>query len=152
MKAAAFALLVLVSLNAFASEEGDERAIEDCISHWGKTPFKPHPKYRTINTKVKVMGIGGDIHDEKKTSEPELVLIKPSVTVMAKTALNLMNPNGWYCIKANVSVLGKSEINLNCKANLATSGDGATVLGGKDDDSGGGVAVLGSIRVNKKCE
>jgi len=41
---------------------------------------------------------------------------------------------------------------LNCKANLASSKDGATVLGGKDDDAGGGVAVLGSIRVNKKCQ
>lgn len=151
MKKVVLALLVFGSLGCFAAEEGDIDAVKNCIEHWGKTPFKANPRFRVISSKVKVMGIGGDINDTKKTSEPELVLIKPSVTVMAKTALNLMNPNGWYCIKANVSVLGKSEINLNCKANLATSNDGTTVLGGKDEDAGGGVAVLGSIRVNKKC-
>jgi hypothetical protein len=139
---------MLLSVVCWAQEDGDDIAIQNCLKHWSKSPFKGHPHYRTVATTVKVLGIGGDIKEMGSTPKPELVLIKPSVTVLAKTSIQLMNPNGWYCIKANVSVLGKSAIELHCKANLATSKDGATVLGGSDT---GGVAVLGSIRVERIC-
>jgi len=40
-------------------------------------------------------------------------LVKPAVSVMAKTVLQLKNPNGWYCLKGRTSVLGKIEIQLD---------------------------------------
>jgi len=62
--------------------------------------------------------------------------------VLSKSDLNLLNPNGWSCLKGQVSVLSKSKIHLHFKAKLASSKDGVTVLGGHDQDSG--VTVLGS--------
>ena len=119
------------------------------LDHWAKHPFsKKNPHYRTIATKVKVLGIGDNINDETATKIPDLVLIKPSVAVLSKISMRLMNPNGWYCLKTSVSVLGKSAISLNCKASLASSKDGANVLGANET---GGVSVLGSLRVNREC-
>jgi hypothetical protein len=72
-------------------------------------------------------------------------LIKANVAVLSKATLDLMNPQGWYCLKGQVSVLGKSEIHLHCSAHLTSSSDGATVMGASDTDKG--VTVLGSTRV-----
>ena len=46
-----------------------------------------------------------------------------------------------------MAVLGKTQIELACKANLASSEDGATVLGGGEGN--GGVTVLGSSRIER---
>jgi len=130
------------------ASESDESAIQSCLAHWGKHPFSAKdPKYRVIQGRVKVMGIGGDIKDDEKTAQPELVLVKPQVNVMGKSEMNLLNPNGWYCLKSKVAVLGKTVINLHCKASLASSADGATVLGGADEQNG--VTVLGSSKLNR---
>ena len=127
------------------AEDSDE--IQTCLTKWGKTPFTKTSKFRVIGARVKVMGIGKDIDDKVVTSEPELVFIRPAVTVMGKTAINLGNPNGWYCLKGDVAVMGKMEINVNCKAHFASSKDGATVMG--SDDHGTGTTVMGSTRVNR---
>ena len=148
-----FLIIGLVWSFAFLSssqavEGGDQAAIQSCLSHWGKHPFpKKNPEFKVISAKVKVLGIGGEMKDDIASDDPALVLVKPSVTVLSKSDLKLLNPNGWYCLKGQVSVLGKSEIKLHCKAHLASSSDGATVLGGNDTDQG--VAVLGTIRVTK---
>lgn len=144
-----FLAVMLISVSASAVDED----VEACLNFWGKHPFdRKNPKYRTISAKVKVLGIGGDVKDEAKTEGPDLVLIKPTVSVMAKTKYKLLNPNGWYCMKGGVSVLGKTAIDVHCKAHLASSKDGVAVLGANDDNSGG-VAVLGSVRINKiGCE
>jgi hypothetical protein len=152
MKLILSAILLICAMTAtvsFAEEDGDDIAVQNCIKHWRDNPFKEaHPHFRVIASSVRVLGIGDEIKDDVKSPNPELILIKPNVTVLAKTTLELMNPNGWYCLKTNVAVLGKTVINLNCKANLASSKDGATVLGGSDT---GGVTVLGAARVNRRC-
>jgi hypothetical protein len=132
-----------------AANAGDAEAIKSCLEHWKKHPFTgANPDFRIIKGKVRVMGIGDGIDDSGATKSPELVLIKPNVSVLSKTEMKLMNPNGWYCLKGNVSVLGKTVVELQCKANLASSEDGATVLGASE--TGGGVAVLGSLRVERE--
>lgn len=139
-------------------ENGDDVAVRSCLKHWGKKqPFGNElPAYKTLSSKVKILGIGKDISDEKETAAPALLLIKPNVNVLSKSTMTLMNPNGWYCIKGQVTVLGKADINLHCKANLASSHDGATVLGGSDHDGSGregAVTVLGASRINRMgCE
>lgn len=139
----------LTAANGIARAESDLSAIQSCLEHWGtKHPFsKTDPVYRTIQGKVKVMGIGGDVNDAEKTDKPDLVLVKPNVNVLGKAEMSLLNPNGWYCLKAKVAVLGKTVINLHCKANLASSNDGATVLGGADEQNG--VTVLGASKLNR---
>jgi hypothetical protein len=137
-------LLLMLPALSFADDEDEIKA---CLNFWHEHPFKgEHPKFRTLSSKVKVMGIGDETADTANTEKPELVLIKPNVTVMAKSVLRLLNPNGWYCMKGKVSVLGKSEIQLHCKAKLASSNSGAVVLGSDKADSGG-VTVLGETKV-----
>ena len=66
----------------------------------------------------------------------------PGVTA---TTLELLNPNGWYCFKSNVNVMGSLRIKAACKAHLASAHDGTTVLGSNSDNKS--VTVLGSTHV-----
>jgi hypothetical protein len=143
-----FVLIVGLSALAAGAETSDSKAIQGCLEHWGKHPFGKDPKFRVISGKVKVLGIGGDVTDETTTKEPELVLVKPNVAVLSKSTLALMNPKGWYCIKGKVAVLGKSVVELQCDANLASSNDGATVMGGGNAQNG--VTVLGTSHLERK--
>jgi hypothetical protein len=116
-----------------------------CLLNWKTHPFpKDNPTYKVIQPQVKVFGIGGNVDETTATDKPELVYIRPNVSVMSKTTLNLMNPNGWYCLASNTAVMAKVVINLGCKAHLASSQEGVAVLGGGDK----GVNVLGKTAVN----
>jgi hypothetical protein len=131
-----------------ASDEGDMISIKKCLKNWKKYPFsKTSPPFRVISAHVKVMGIGHSTEDTDATPEPELILVKPNVAVMSKATMKLLNPNGWYCMKGKVAVLGKTEIDLACNANLTSTDDGATVLG--SDKAEDGVTVLGSSTVKR---
>jgi hypothetical protein len=146
----AIGLFVSFSGSVFASDQdpGDIAAVKACLKNFGKHPFHgDKPKFRTMAAKVRVFGIGGSSHDETATDKPELVLVKPNVAVLSKNDLNLLNPNGWYCLKGQVSVLGTSEIHLHCKAKLAASKDAVTVMGGNDHETG--VTVLGTTKVTR---
>lgn len=137
---------VLPSVLASDQDAGDIAAVRACLRNFEKHPFNAEkPTFRTMGAKVRVFGIGESTQDEKSSEKPELVLVKPNVAVLSKTELNLLNPNGWYCLKGQVAVLGKSEVYLHCKAKLASSRDGVTILGANDHD--GGVTVLGASRV-----
>ena len=56
------------------------------------------------------------------------VLIKPSVSVFSKGTLKLLNPQGWYCLESNVAVFSEVDIQIDCRANLASSSGGTTVI------------------------
>lgn len=142
------AALTVFSLSAFASDDLSE--VQNCLHHWGHHPFKENPPFRTISSSVRVMGIGSEITDSGKTEKPEIILIHPAVSVMAKTTMNLENPNGWYCLKGKVDVLGKTIINLNCKAHLAASNNSVTVGGSNKEETG--VTVFGKSTVNMVCK
>ncbi|RYZ79869.1 MAG: hypothetical protein EOP06_26405, partial [Proteobacteria bacterium] len=103
-------LLVFSALNAYAaskekdsSDEGD--AMSKCLRAWGNHPFGRDPKFRTMSTSVKVFGIGKNPRDAEVTTVPALIMINPAVNVMGGTEFELLNPNGWYCIVANVNVI-----------------------------------------------
>lgn len=133
-----------------ASENSQQDTINSCIAAWKNSPFKKgHEADKTISPGVKVFGIGkSGVDDLDATSTPKLVLVRPAVNVLGKTKLRLMNPNGWYCFKSNVSVLGKMEIETDCKAHFASAVEGAEVLAA--DESSKGVIVLGSLRLKKE--
>ena len=140
-------LLVLIWLPASALADPD---MDACLKSWRKHPFGNNPPFRKLKSSVKVLGIGGSVDDKESTAKPALILVKHSVSVMSKQTYNLMNPNGWYCLKGPVTVLGKSEINAHCKCHLAYSDEGVAVAASNEET--GGVAVLGKIKVNRSCE
>jgi hypothetical protein len=146
-----FALLLASPPIALAqSTDRDLPGVRRCLAAWKDHPFDAQsPKFRVIEPKVGVFGIGGDIKDDVATPAPELVYIRPAVSVMSKSDIDLLNPNGWYCIEKSVSVMAKIAIRLQCKAHLATTEEGVSVMGGGDR----GVIVMGATRVEKVgCE
>ena len=134
------------TVNAMAADDSDS-GINSCLKAWGKHPFGKNPSYRTLSTSVKVFGIGKDTSDTGETSTPSLVMVNPGVNVAGGKTVKVLNPNGWYCFRTTVSVMGGMTIQAHCKAHLATtSGD---IMGTAKDAEGKGVSVLGSIQVER---
>lgn len=147
--AAAFLLsVVLFGLPSMAAEEPPNKAIEKCLEAWGTHPFGSNPSFKTMATSVKVFGIGSNPKDTQVTSKPTLILVKPAVNVMGGTTLELLNPQGWYCFRSNVNVMGGLTIKADCNAHLANSSGGATVMGSSNADTEKGVTVMGSTNVH----
>lgn len=141
------AALVLVPTTLFAKHQD----IDSCLEAWGENPFGKSPRFRTLKTEVKIVGIGDQVTDSKKTSAPELVLVSPAVSVMTKQRFNLMNPNGWYCLKGPVTVMSKLEIHVHCQAHIASTNNGVAVAARSEHE--GGVSVLGQVNVVREhCE
>lgn len=126
----------------------DADALNTYLKHWGKHPFvEGNLDYRTIAPSVRIFGTGVSVQDDRETAQPELVLVKPSVSVFAKSTIKLLNPQGWYCLKGKVAVFSAVDIQIDCRANLASSSDGATVMGSNDRRDG--VTVFGNSSVNR---
>jgi hypothetical protein len=98
---------------------------------------------------VRLLGVGAQIEDKTTTATPDLVLVKPTVSVMTKSTLRLLNPNGWYCLKSNVTVMAKSVIELGCGSNVADSRAGTAVLGSNAQGTGRGVTVMGKTELRR---
>ncbi|MBT3981127.1 MAG: hypothetical protein HOE90_07220 [Bacteriovoracaceae bacterium] len=121
------------------------------MSNWGKHPFNDQTKFKVFSPAVKVFGIGKDISDTKATAAPSLVFVRASVSVLSATTYNLTNPNGWYCFKGKVNVLGKTTINTHCKSHLSSVSGDLAILG-KGEKVGAGTTVLGKTIVKRKCD
>jgi peptidoglycan hydrolase-like protein with peptidoglycan-binding domain len=143
-KAEPMAGTAMLTNTASLAEEVDPH-IATCLKAWGNHPFGKSPKYTTLATSVMVFGIGQRPADTTRTDSPSLVLVNPGVNVMGGTTLELLNPNGWYCFRSNVNVMGGLNIRAHCKAHLASASNGATVLGSNSDNKS--VTVLGSTHV-----
>jgi hypothetical protein len=149
--------LLFVLLGTFISPtlaSASLESVQACLSSWPDHPFDAHnPSYRTVSGQFKIFGIGNDINESTPTDKPELVLILPNVSVMTGSTMTLMNPNGWYCLRSKVNVMGSSEINLHCKAHIASTKGGTTVLGSNEGEIDQGVTVMGkSTIIRKGCE
>lgn len=144
----AIILLLAGSLARGLAAADELTAVRTCLANWGEYPFSTaQPQYRVIGTHVKVFGIGNDVNDQGKTAGPDLVLIKPNVSVMGKARMNLMNPNGWYCLDNKVNVMSKTIINIDCAAHIASASEGVTVLGSNEKEDG--VTVMGKAVINR---
>lgn len=166
-------LLLFVSLDALAARSSDGMSqrqysnqfplygassrhwpdVELCLEQWGDHPFKNKKdvRFRKIDPDVKIFGLGGNVVDNAKTSYPQLIYIRPAVSVMSKATYKLMNPNGWYCFKSKVNVMGKSVIKAACDAHITTSKGKTTVLGKGEDDKKG-TTVMGKSVIERDCE
>ena len=130
-----------------ASAQEIDSSIAACLKAWGTNPFGKNPQFRTLQTAVKVFGIGKNTSDTERTSSPALILVNPGVNVMGGSTIELLNPNGWYCLRTTVNVMGGVNIRAHCKAHLASSSDGATVMGNNSENKG--VTVMGSTNVER---
>jgi hypothetical protein len=151
MKRVPFLFILLFILLSPTVASANLEAVRGCFASWPDHPFDANnPSYRSVSGGVKIFGIGEDINESVPTEKPELVLIHPNVSIMTGSSMTLMNPNGWYCLISKVNVMASTTINLHCKAHLASSKEGTTVLGGGDEK---GVTVMGKATINiQGCE
>lgn len=138
---------LLVHAPARAADEDVMSAARACMRAWGQHPFTDTPPLRTVSGSVRVMGRGPSISDREVTDFPVLVVVQPGVNVMGGSELELLNPNGWYCLRAAVNVMGGMDIKLQCNAQLASAITGTTVMSG--DNAAKGVSVMGAITVQR---
>ena len=136
------------------SAEEVDSSIAACLKLWGDHPFGKNPQFKTLGTSVTVFGIGNGHGDTMPTSSPTLVLINPALNVMGGSTIELMNPNGWYCLRTMVSLIGKLRIRAHCKAQLAVTSSGSTVLGNNAENRSVkdlSVTMIGALSVERPC-
>ncbi|WP_374410728.1 hypothetical protein [Hydrogenophaga sp.] len=138
---------LLGGASAMAADEEVMAAARACMRAWGQHPFTDTPPLRTLAGAVRVMGRGPSIADREATDFPVLVVVQPGVNVMGGSELELLNPNGWYCLRAAVNVMGGMDIKLQCNAQLASATTGTTVMSG--ENAARGVTVMGAITVQR---
>ena len=145
--AAAVAVALALTASAAAATGGDyDDGVRVCLRKWGEHPFNAAaPRYRVASTSVKVLGIGTSFRDDQPSATPELVYVRSSTSLWSRLTLDLLNPNGWYCLQTSVSVMAKMQINLHCKAKLASTTEGTNVMGGGD----AGVNVMGATAITR---
>ncbi len=126
--------------------------VRACLGNWGDHPFTntKELRFRVIDPDVKIFGLGGNVVDTVQTRLPQLIYIRPAVSVMSKATYELMNENGWYCFKAKVNVMSKSVIKAACGAHIVTTKGKTTVLGKGEDDKKG-TTVMGKSVIERHC-
>lgn len=130
---------------------GDLDALHKCLAKWQDNPFKGTTvtNYRKISASVSIGGIGNLINDNENTAQPFLTLVEAGVNVFGSPTYNLMNRNGYYCIKVNVNVSTNLSINLHCNARLADQKVNVNVGSTQNDTTSAvGVHVLSNVQVN----
>jgi hypothetical protein len=148
----------------FAPGVPETDALRKCLNLWGTTPFK-----EVKASQVKVMdvsvGVGGGLlgsglgglgnlinignpKDLESTAEPRLVVLPLSVNVGANTTFELMNPNGWYCMKAAVGARSTVNIKLHCSAKIAQSDLGIRLDTKPSPAPGGAPALPVNVGIN----
>lgn len=132
------------------TSDPDYAQVAACLAAWGTHPFTtPESQaFRVVETSVRIMGFGSaEVLDDVATSYPQLVVVRPNVSVMTKTTWKLRNPNGWYCFDTTVAVLAKGVVELGCNAHLADGHAAVNVL--STSERAGGVTVIGTLEVKR---
>jgi hypothetical protein len=132
------------------ASDGDLPALHKCLSQWRNHPFRGTVyNYDRIHASVSVGGFGNVINDNESTEEPYLILVDAGVNVGGAPTYNLLNKNGYYCLKVNVNVLTNLNVNLHCNARLADQRVNVNVGSTQNDTTSAvGVHVLSNVQVN----
>ncbi len=152
--AALLAFCLGLSVPMVVSAQEVDSPIAACLKAWGDHPFGKNPQFKTLETSVAVFGIGKKAGDSEPTSSPSLVLINPIFNAMGESTIELSNPNGWYCLRTTVSLLGEVNIRAHCKAQLAATSDGVTARGNKTENrpiKDLNVTVMGPVSIERPC-
>jgi len=130
----------------------DIQALHRCLAAWPHNPFMgtaPVTHFKKIFAAVSVMSNGAAINDTENTPFPMLILVDAGVNVLGTPSYNLLNKNGYYCMRVNVNVLTDLAVNLHCNARLADPKVAVNVLSTQNDSTAGvGVNVLSNVKVN----
>ena len=146
-------LLMLLSLMGVAQAQTGDRAVDDafalnaCLNAWGNHPFGSRLTYTTLSTSVKISGAGPATADLTITNHPSLILVDPLVNARGDAHIALLNPNGWYCLRAPAHQMGALRIQLHCRARMASGAGGATTWG--TGRAGAGPTTMGSAQVER---
>ncbi len=129
----------------------DDKAMNKCLMKFGRHPFGQNQvmNYRKINTSVSVLGFGSGIVDDQISNGPELILISAAVNVLGEQTYQLLNPNGFYCLKVDVNVSASTRIDLHCNASLADSKVNVNVMSDSTTTGVVGVHVLSDVSVRR---
>lgn len=128
---------------SFGPGVSEKDALRKCMNLWGSTPFK-EIKAEQVKVMDVSVGVGGGLlpgglagigniinignpKDLEVTSTPRLIVLPLSVNVGGATTFELMNPNGWYCMKAAVGARSNVNIKLHCNAKIAQSDLGVSL-------------------------
>jgi hypothetical protein len=133
------------------ADDDDLDALHKCLSKWQGNPFNGTQvnNFRRIAAAVTVGGFGNAVNDTEETAAPFLILIDAGVNVGGAPTYQLLNPNGYYCMKVNVNVSTAFTINLHCNARLADSKVNVNVGSTQNDTTSDiGVHVLSDVVVN----
>jgi len=144
-----------LSFPTAASTKGVDSPIAACLKAWGDHPFGAAPQFKTLGTSVRVFGIGSAATDKESTSAPSLILIEPSINLMGGSTIELLNPNGWYCMRTTLSIMGTLNIRAHCKARLAATSAGSTAVGNNVENryfKDLAVTSIGSVEVERPCD
>jgi hypothetical protein len=153
--AALLAFCLALTMPMLVSAREVDSSIAACLKAWGNAPFGKNPQFKTLEMSLTVFGIGKKAGDTKPTSSPSLVLVNPIFNVMGGSTIELLNPNGWYCLRTAVSVLGMLTIRVQCKAHLAVTSNGRTMQGDNAQNRGirdFSVTSVGSVSVKRPCK
>lgn len=130
--------------------EDESKALAACSKAWGQEIPGDLSSVRKIAANVSVLGASTMV-DNRKTEGPEVTMILASVNVLSKIDWQLLNPNGWYCIVANVNVLSKLTVTIDKDAHLADSKVAVGVLSSSNGEVGAAnVNVLSNVEVIKQ--
>jgi hypothetical protein len=138
-----------------ASAQEVDSSIAACLKAWGDHPFGKNPQFKTLGMSATAFGIGPRAGDTETTSAPSLVLINPIFNLMGTSTIELLNPNGWYCLRSTVSLLGGLSVRAHCKAQLAATSDGKAALGNKGENreiKNLGVTMIGYLSIERPCD
>ncbi len=129
--------------------DSDASALRRCMAAWKNVPFSGFTEVNKVYANVAVGGFGSAVNDTTRTSAPTLTLVYAAVNVGSNVTYNFLNPNGYYCIKANVNVNSALTINLHCNARLADSAVAVNVGSSVPDATAQiGVHVNSSVTLN----
>ena len=152
--AALLAFGLALGVPTLAPAQDTDSPIAACLKVWGDHPFGKTPQFKTLGTSFAVFGIGSKAGDTETTSAPSLVLVNPIFNVIGESTIELLNPNGWYCMRTTTSLIGNVNIRAHCKARLATTSDGSTVRANNSENLGMknlGVTVIGRVSIERPC-
>lgn len=105
----------------------DAEAIRKCLNLWGTHPFKSvtSQNFKKMAPNIALFGVQiNPVEDMENTSFDKLILIDVSIKIASTVNMKLLNPKGWYCMKADIAsgvegIRNTTNVKLACSAKLA---------------------------------
>lgn len=126
----------------------DNHAIANCSAAFGRSlPLGANGNVRTIAANISILG-GQGLRDNRSTEFPELTIIYANIGILSNLRWDLMNPNGVYCIVANINILSKLSIYLEERAQLSDGAVAINILSSSNASTATvGINILSNVKV-----